>query len=58
MRVLLRSGLNTSQATEKMRENWPDDPDIAGLIDFIESSEYGVIKVLPGGGRQRGGTSD
>lgn len=58
MRVLLRSGLNTTQAVAKMRETWEGDADIASLIEFVESSEYGVIKVLPGGGRKRGGASD
>lgn len=58
MRVLLRSGLNTTQALEKLRETWPDDADIAELVEFVETSEYGVIKVLPGASRKRGGVSD
>jgi UDP-N-acetylglucosamine acyltransferase len=58
MRVLLRSGLNTTQALEKIRSTWPDDPDVGALVEFLESSEAGVIKVLPGAGRSRGGGSD
>jgi len=58
LRVLLRSGLNTTQAMAKLRENWPDDPDVGALVEFVETSEYGVIKVLPGASRKRGGSSD
>lgn len=54
-RVLLRSGLNTSQALEKLGETWPDDQDIGCIIDFVQTSERGVIKNLPGSGRRRGG---
>jgi UDP-N-acetylglucosamine acyltransferase len=52
MRVLLRSGLNTSRAVEKLRQEYAGDPDIAYLIDFIESSQRGVITATPG---RRGG---
>ena len=58
MRVLLRSGLNTTQALAKIRETWPADPEITTLVEFVESSEYGVIKVLPGANRKRGGATD
>ncbi len=55
VRVLLRSGLNTSQAIEKLLETWPGEADVTRIVDFIRSSERGVIKNLPGSGRQRGG---
>ena len=58
MRVLLRSGLNTSQALDKLRERWPEDRDVGELVEFLETSEQGVIKVLPGANRKRGGTAD
>ncbi|MDX1645167.1 MAG: acyl-ACP--UDP-N-acetylglucosamine O-acyltransferase [Thermoanaerobaculia bacterium] len=54
-RTLLRTGRNTTQALERLREEWPDDPDVARLIDFIVGSERGVIRTLPGSGRKRGG---
>lgn len=45
-RLLLNSGLNTSQALEQMRAKNADDPDqsVAKLIEFISTSERGVIK--------------
>lgn len=58
MRILLRSGLNTSQALEKIRANWPEDPDVHRILEFVESSERGVIKILPGAGRSRGESVD
>ena len=58
MRILLRSGLNTGQALEKLRETWPEDPDVALVADFVEASERGVIRNLPGSGRRRGGDAD
>lgn len=42
--LLLSSKLNTSQALEKMREEIKDSAEVAGLIDFIQSSRRGVIK--------------
>lgn len=55
MRILLRSGLNATQAVEKIAETWPDDPDATEIIEFVRSSERGVIRNLPGSGRRRGG---
>lgn len=45
-RLLLKSGLNTSQAIERMREENAAHPDehVAMLIEFIASSQRGVIK--------------
>jgi UDP-N-acetylglucosamine acyltransferase len=42
-RLLLQSKLNTSQAVEAIR-NQSDSPEVSILVDFIESSQRGVIK--------------
>jgi UDP-N-acetylglucosamine acyltransferase len=43
-RLLLRSKLNTSQATAKMRETLCDSEDVLTLVRFIESAERGLTK--------------
>lgn len=43
-RLLTRSQLNTSQAIERIRAEVPACPEIDELIDFIRSSERGVVK--------------
>ena len=43
-KVLLASKLNTSQALEKMKAEADRGEDVDMLIEFIESSERGVIK--------------
>ena len=43
-RLLTRSGLNTSQALEKMREELPVSAELEELVTFITSSERGFIK--------------
>jgi UDP-N-acetylglucosamine acyltransferase len=43
-RVLLASKLNTSQALEKLKSEPDGGEDAAMLVQFIESSERGVIK--------------
>jgi len=41
--VLFRSGLNVSQALERLRSDFAaGDPDIELLIDFVEHSERGI----------------
>lgn len=42
-RILLRSKLNTSQAVEAIRRE-PASPEVQIILDFIESSERGIIK--------------
>jgi UDP-N-acetylglucosamine acyltransferase len=42
-RLLLQSKLNTSQAVEAIRQNGPA-PEVELLVQFIETSERGVIK--------------
>jgi len=43
-RLLTRSGLNTSQAVARIREEVPPAREIDELIAFIETSKRGVIK--------------
>lgn len=43
-KILLASKLNTSQALEKLRSEGDQGEDISLLIDFIETSQRGVIK--------------
>ncbi|HRC85731.1 MAG TPA: acyl-ACP--UDP-N-acetylglucosamine O-acyltransferase [Thermoanaerobaculia bacterium] len=55
LRVLLRSGLNLGQALEELRRELAADPYVAHLVSFIEGSERGVVKGLPGRRGARGG---
>jgi UDP-N-acetylglucosamine acyltransferase len=43
-RVLQQSKLNTAQALAVLKEQFPNDPDVQPIIEFIEMSERGVIK--------------
>ncbi len=43
-RLLTRSGLNTTQAVEKIREEVPASPEIDELLEFIRTSERGFVK--------------
>jgi UDP-N-acetylglucosamine acyltransferase len=43
-RLLLRSKLNTTQALAEMRNTLGNSPDIAELIQFIETAERGIVK--------------
>jgi UDP-N-acetylglucosamine acyltransferase len=43
-RILLKSKLNTSQALAALKESFPAHPEVQPLIEFIETSERGVIK--------------
>ncbi len=54
-RILMRSGLNTSQALERMGNELGGTPEVEDLIEFVRSSERGVIKQLPGRRGGRGG---
>jgi UDP-N-acetylglucosamine acyltransferase len=55
LRLLVRSGLNTAQALEKIREELPGDPDIEYLVSFVASARRGIHKGQPRGGRSGGG---
>jgi UDP-N-acetylglucosamine acyltransferase len=43
-RLLTRSGLNTSQAIDRIRAEIPPCPEIDEIIGFIQASERGVIR--------------
>ena len=43
-RLLTRSGLNTAQALERIREEVPAGDEVNELLDFIASSERGFVK--------------
>jgi UDP-N-acetylglucosamine acyltransferase len=43
-RLLTRSGLNTSQAVERILSEIPHCPEIEEVLDFIASSKRGVVK--------------
>jgi UDP-N-acetylglucosamine acyltransferase len=43
-RLLLAARMNTSQAIERLREEGIETQDVAYLVEFIESSERGVLK--------------
>ena len=49
MRIVLRSGLNTGQAMERIAAEMPDNEDIAYLVEFVRSARRGVIRSRPGG---------
>ena len=54
MRILLSSGLNTSQALERIREELSGHPEVDYLVEFVEGSERGVVKAAPGRRGERG----
>ena len=58
LRILVRSGLNTSQALAKLREELAGDPHVDYLIDFVEAAKRGFIKALPGRRGERGKVGD
>ncbi len=43
-KILLDSGLNTSQAVIRIKENSPQLPEVKHLIEFIEKSKRGIAK--------------
>lgn len=42
--ILYRSGLNVSQALDRMRVSLPRTPDIDAFIEFVEHSKRGIIR--------------
>jgi UDP-N-acetylglucosamine acyltransferase len=42
--LLTRSGLNTSQAVERIRADVPASAEIETLLEFIRASERGFVK--------------
>jgi UDP-N-acetylglucosamine acyltransferase len=55
LRLLLHSGLNTSQAVEQMRAELAGQPEVEHLIAFVTGSRRGFVKRLPGHRAGRGG---
>lgn len=43
-RIIYRGNLNTKQAVEAIREQVPSNPQVASLLEFIESSKRGIIR--------------
>lgn len=43
-RILFRSGLNTTQAVEKLKNDFKDNKDIERIIRFIKESKRGIVK--------------
>ena len=58
LRVLVRSGLNTTQALAKLREELAGDAHVDYLIGFVEAAKRGFIKALPGRRGERGKVGD
>jgi UDP-N-acetylglucosamine acyltransferase len=58
VRVLVRSGKNTSQALEELREQHAGSPAVDDLIEFVETSSRGIIRNLPGARGTRGADRD
>jgi UDP-N-acetylglucosamine acyltransferase len=57
VRILVRSGLNTTQALERLQAELAGDAEVDYLIAFVESAKRGIHKGLPRGGRT-GGEAD
>ena len=57
MRVLLRSGLNTSQAVKRIESDYPENGDVDYLLEYIRESDRGVLTAHPGRRGGRGGQS-
>lgn len=51
-RVLVRSKKKLAEALETLREEHAGDPEVEALIEFVSTSERGVIRSIP---RRRGG---
>ncbi len=58
LRVLVRSGLNATQALERLRVEHAGDEHVDYLIDFVAGARRGFIKALPGRRGARGEGSD
>lgn len=43
-RIIYRGNLNTKQALEAIRQQLPQNPQIAALLDFVEASKRGIIR--------------
>lgn len=54
MKVLVESGLNTTQALERIRAELAGHEEIDYLVEFVAASERGVVKSGPGRRGERG----
>ena len=43
-RIIYRQGLSVASATERLRAEFPDNEDIAYLVNFITNSKRGIIR--------------
>lgn len=43
-RIIYRSNLNTSQAMEKLKNEFPESPEIKQIVTFVEGSSRGITK--------------
>jgi UDP-N-acetylglucosamine acyltransferase len=43
-RILFKSGLNTSQAVEKVKTELELIPEVKNILDFIDKSERGIVR--------------
>jgi UDP-N-acetylglucosamine acyltransferase len=43
-RIMFRSGLNTTQALDELKNGYPQTPDIQHLVQFVEESKRGINK--------------
>jgi UDP-N-acetylglucosamine acyltransferase len=58
LRLLVRSGLNTAQALEKIRAELSGDEAVDYLVNFVETAKRGVHKSRPRGGRAGGSDAE
>lgn len=58
LRYLVYSGLNTSQAVERIRAELAGDPEVDYLVDFVTGARRGYIKTIPGRRGERGAGAD
>jgi len=56
-RVVVRSRLSLPKAIGKLREEHAGTPEVDDLIEFLETSERGVVAEIPGRRGGRGGSS-
>ncbi|MEK8023158.1 MAG: acyl-ACP--UDP-N-acetylglucosamine O-acyltransferase [Candidatus Hydrogenedentota bacterium] len=44
VKILFKSGLNTTQGVEKIKASLPAIPEIAAIISFVETSQRGILR--------------
>lgn len=58
IRLLTRSGLNTSKAVERLEAEFGEDADVRYLVEFVKGARRGVIRGIPRRGTDEEGESD